>query len=253
MTVSSRSPGPSSGSPVGVGVVVPYDFALDAELWRWLPAAGTLHLTRTPCLSVPVTIEQAMLVADAGVVGQAARDVATPEPRVVAYACTSGSFVRGLAGERELVTAMLASGIPEAVTTSGALLEALAELDVRRVAVATPYDDVIGARLAAFLAEADLEVVSAAHLGRDSRIWTVPPQVTHDLVRSAVRGPCDAVFISCTNLPTYDLIPELEDELGLPVITANQVTMWAALKRAGLDATGPGQRLLADPAPGASA
>jgi len=234
--------------PVGIGVVTPYDFALDAELWRWLPPAVTLHLTRTPYLEVPVTVEQAVLVGDTQVVAQAARDVSTPEPGVVAYACTSGSFVRGLAGERELVAAMLASGIPEAVTTSGALLEALGALGARRVAIATPYDETIGGLLATFLVEAGLEVTSFSHLGLDRRIWTVPAEVTRELVRSAVTGPCDAVFVSCTNLATYPLIPELERELGVPVLTANQVTMWAALRRTGLAATGPGQRLITDPA-----
>jgi maleate isomerase len=54
--------------------------------------------------------------------------------------------------------------------------------------------------------------------------------------------PC---FVSCTNLATYDLIAPLERELGKPVLTANQVTMWAALRVAHKAAVGPGQRLLA--------
>ena len=52
------------------------------------------------------------------------------------------------------------------------------------------------------------------------------------------------MFVSCTNLPTYDVIAPLERELGKPVLTANQVTMWAALRVAGAAAVGPGQRLL---------
>ena len=49
---SSRSPvpvGPVVG--VGVGVVAPYDFALDRELWRWAPEDVTLHLVRTAVLA----------------------------------------------------------------------------------------------------------------------------------------------------------------------------------------------------------
>jgi len=38
------------------------------------------------------------------------------------------------------------------------------------------------------------------------------------------------VFLSCTNLPTYDVVPALEAELGIPVLSANLVTMWAALR-----------------------
>ena len=63
------------------------------------------------------------------------------------------------------------------------------------------------------------------------------------LLRSLSAGG-DAVFLACTNLRTYDLIASLEQELGVPVITANQVTMWAVLAAAGVAAVGPGQSLL---------
>jgi maleate isomerase len=64
------------------------------------------------------------------------------------------------------------------------------------------------------------------------------------MAHQAVRAEADALFISCTNLPTYDVIPQLEAELRIPVISANQVTMWAALRRLGTRAVGPYQALL---------
>jgi maleate isomerase len=75
-------------------------------------------------------------------------------------------------------------------------------------------------------------------------IWKVPYGVTAQLIRDADSPDAQAVFASCTNLPTYDLIAPLEAELGKPVLTANQVTLWAALRRAGSAAIGRGQRLL---------
>jgi len=41
------------------------------------------------------------------------------------------------------------------------------------------------------------------------------------------------------------VIAPLEVELGKPVLTANQVTMWSALNVLGRKAVGPGQQLLA--------
>jgi maleate isomerase len=73
----------------------------------------------------------------------------------------------------------------------------------------------------------------------------VPYDVTAQLVRDTNRADAQAVFISCTNLPTYDVIAALEAELGKPVLTANQVTMWSSLTTAGRKAVGPGQQLLA--------
>jgi maleate isomerase len=79
---------------------------------------------------------------------------------VIAYACTSGSFVGGVEGEQRLREAMLRAGAQAAVTTSGALVEALRALDVRRVAVGTPYVEAIGRRLVPFLERAGFEPVS---------------------------------------------------------------------------------------------
>ena len=228
-----------------VGVVTPFDFALDREIWRWTPPEVNLLLTRTPFVDEPVNIALAEAVSDEEAVRRATRDVLVPEPASVAYACTSGSFVGGLAGEKRLVEAMCAAGAPRAITTSGALLEALEQLGVRRVAVATPYVEEVTLRLADFLAEAGVDVVSQGQLGLDSRIWTVPYDVTEKLVRETDSPAAEAVFVSCTNLPTYDVIAPLERELGKPVLTANQVTLWAALRQAGAHAVGADQRLLA--------
>jgi maleate isomerase len=229
----------------GVGVVTPFDMALDRELWRWAPEEVSLYLTRTPHVAEPVSLELAEAVGDEAAVASATGEVLVPEPLVVAYACTSGSFVHGVEGERRLVAAMRAAGAPAAVTTSGALLEALAALGVRRLAVATPYVESVTARLHDYLAEAGVATVSGAHLGLEAGIWKVPYETTARLVREADSPAADAVFVSCTNLPTYELVAPLERELGKPVLTANQVTLWAALRIADAAAVGPGQRLLA--------
>lgn len=236
--------GAQTVADTGVGIVVPYDFALDRELWRWTPPGVNLLLTRTPYAGMPVTLAQAKVVSDTVAVAEATRTVLESGPGVVAYACTSGSFVRGLEGERELVEAMVAAGAPQAVTTSGALLEALAHLGVGSVAVATPYDEAITLRLEEYLAAAGVHVTGGASLGLSGQIWTVPYLETVDLVRRAAAAGGEAVFVSCTNLLCYDLIAPLEEELGVPVITANQVTMWAALSRVDMVARGHGQSLL---------
>lgn len=239
-------PEPAVGTRA-VGVVVPYDFALDRELWRWVPDHVALHLTRTGYEPLPVGLAQARAVGAPAVVAAAARDLRVVAPDVVAYGCTSGSFVDGPAGERAITTAIHAEGIGAAVTTSGALLTALTELGAHRVAVATPYDTETSAGLAAFLRAGGLAVDGTAHLGLTGRIWAVPYTTTRGLVRHAVAactGPCDAVVVSCTNLPTYDVIADLEAELGVAVVSANQATVWAALRLLDVAAVGPGQRLI---------
>jgi len=228
----------------GIGVVAPFDFALDRELWRWVPDDVSLHITRMRYAPLPATLEMAVHISDPALVAQGVTDVRAVSPLVTAYACTSGSFIAGLAGEAALVSAMTEAGAPAAVTTSGALLQALRHLEVGRIATATPYIPEITVGLTTYLAEAGVEVVAAAGLGLTSDIWTVPYDVTVDLVRDTDTADAQAVFISCTNLPTYDVIATLERDLGKPVLTANQVTMWSALNVIGRKAVGPGQQLL---------
>lgn len=228
----------------GIGVVVPYDFALDRELWRWLPNDVSLHFTRLPYAPMPATLEMAVHISDPKTAARGVADISTVGPLVTAYACTSGSFVGGPLAEQALVDAMLSAGAPLALTTSGALLSALRYLDFTRVATVTPYTADLTVGLTAYLGESGIEVTAASGLGLTSDIWTVPHDVTARLVWETDTEDAQAVFISCTNMPTYDVIAELEAELGKPVLTANQVTMWHALSLIGRKAVGPGQQLM---------
>ncbi|MEU9134547.1 aspartate/glutamate racemase family protein [Streptomyces sp. NPDC048404] len=228
----------------GVGVVAPFDFALDRELWRWVPDDVSLHLTRTPFVPVEVSLHLARLVSEHETLGDAVRALNAVAPEVVAYACTSGSFVGGVAGERAMCEAMTRAGALPSLTTSGALLAALEELGARRIALVTPYTVSVTQSLEEYLAEAGITVTERAFMGLTRHIWKVPYRDVADMARRAARGAADALFISCTNLPTYDVIPQMEAELRIPVISANQVTMWAALRQLGTRAVGPYQRLI---------
>jgi maleate isomerase len=227
----------------GIGVVAPFDFALDRELWRWVPEDVSLYLTRLPFFTTPVTVEMAVACGDRRAVRRATRDVLTPEPDVVIYACTSGSFVDGAAGEEVLRRTMEDAGAPAARTTSGALIAALRVLGVSRLAIATPYVEPVTRRLVAYLAEHGVSTVSSEGLGLLGNIWRVTYSQVVEIVRAADNPAAEALFISCTNVPTYDLIEPLEQALGKPVLTANQVTMWAALRAMGRDAVGGGRLL----------
>jgi maleate isomerase len=234
-----------------VGIIVPFDMALDREMWRWTPDGVSLLFTRTPYAALPVTVEMAQVVGDLDVVEQSTRDLRMVNPSVYVYGCTSGSFVNGLAAQRRMVETMRSAGGADAVTTSGALLQALFHLGVSRVATATPYEPHVTARLSVFLREAGIDVVDSAHLGLTGDMWKVPYETTRDLVRQADSPDAEAIVVSCTNLATYDIIASLEDELGKPVVSANQATMWAALRVIAQQGVGPRQRLIAGPDLGA--
>lgn len=224
---------------VKIGVVVPFDFGLDWEYWGYLPADVELHFTRTPYLDKPVGIPLARAVAKPSVLARATRSLSALDPVVTVYACSSGSFVDGLEGEARLRRLMLDAGARLAVTSAGAMVDALRMTEARRVAVASPYDQRLTRKLAAFLEEAGFQIPSVTYLGIQQHISRVNKRTIADLIRSAAHPDADAVFLSCTALRTRGIIADLEHEIGCPILTSNQVTLWAALAAAGALPTDP--------------
>ena len=234
-TIYTRVEGSTSEDPRpdGVGVVVPFDFALDDELWAYLPEGVRLHVTRTPAREGLIDVDLVAEVSGERVVREAAASIAVARPAVTVYGCTTGSYMNGLAGELSLRETVSGETGSPALTTSGALLEAAEAIHASSLAVATPHDRLLAEGLVAFLEEAGLEVPSVAYLALDQDIQEASAATVRTLARRADTPGAQALFLSCTNLPTLLLISELEEELGKPVLAANQVTMWAALRRLG--------------------
>jgi maleate isomerase len=224
----------ATATEVPVGVVVPFDFALDWEYWRYLPSGVALHFTRTPHLRRDAGMYLARAVGRPSVVARAARTLLAVDPAAVLYACTSGSFVDGVAGEAALRDAMASGGCRRPVTSSGAAAEALRLAGARRVAVATPYSGRLTRHLVHYLEEAGFDVVSAHYLGLHRGIAAVSRATILDLVRQARGSGAEAVFVSCTSLRTYGTVAQLEEELQIPVFTSNQVSLWSVLVAAGV-------------------
>jgi maleate isomerase len=225
---------------VSVGVVVPFDFALDWEYWKYLPTGVALHFTRTPHHRRDAGMYLARAVGRPSVVARSVRTLLAVDPAAVLYACTSGSYIGGVAGERALCAAMRSVGCPQAVTTSGAAALALRLCGVRTVALATPYSDSLTRHLVAYLEEVGFDVVSAHYLGLHRGISAVSQSTIVDLVRQTAGSGADAVLVSCTSLRTYGTVARLETELGMPVFTSNQVSLWAVLVAAGVLPRPPG-------------
>lgn len=238
-----------------VGVVVPFDFSLDWEYWRYLPEGVVLHFTRTPHLRRDQGMYLAKSSGKPSVVARAARSLLSIDPHSVLYACTSGSFIRGVAGEAELREAMAQAGCANPVTSSGAAMDALRRSGARSVSIVSPYSAVLTSRLADFVAESGFDVASTHYLGLHRGIAAVSKTTIVDLVRQTAGSGADAVFVTCTSMRTFGIVAQLEAELGVPVFTSNQVSLWAALDAAGAltdDRHGPaGPWLLGDGSPAA--
>src|SRR3546814_19706580 len=95
-------------------------------------------------------------------VTEAAIRVCGVRPKVIAWACTAGSFLKGLGYDQELIRDIEAVTDTSALTTSTAVVGALKAFGVKRLAVATPYLQAIDDQEKRFLDEINpgLELVS---------------------------------------------------------------------------------------------
>ena len=226
-----------------LGLVYPADGALDREYWQWIPEGVSVHINRfqaTDDQRVEVFEEQ----AESPDIEEAAEQLAVIEPDSVAYACTSGSFIYGGGKDHEIIDRMEeATGIPS-TTTSTAIVRALKELEVEKLAVAAPYPDEVNFRLKRFLEDYGFTVVSLRGLGLESGIFSQPDGTSYKLGKEADSERAEALVISCTNFKTYNILKHLEKDLGKPVISANQATAWDLLRLAGVTESLPGRGLL---------
>ncbi|MFF9895021.1 decarboxylase [Streptomyces longispororuber] len=152
----------------------------------------------------------------------------------VVWACTSGSFVFGWEGAHDQVRALArAAGLP-ASSTSFAFAHAVRELGVTRVAVAATYPEDVAGHFSGFLAAAGLEVVAlhAGGVATAAEVGTWGREEVLALARAGDHPAAQAVLLPDTALHTAAYVQDLEAALGKPVLTANQVTVWEALRLA---------------------
>lgn len=106
---------------------------------------------------------------------------------------------------------------------------------MKRVLVLTPYIDELNQRIAASLRDEGLEVVAIYGLGIDHNhsIGMVEPKAIFDFVMQKAnvhRGEYDGLFLSCTNFRAMDVLEELQEALGVPVVTSNQAAYEQTLR-----------------------
>ncbi|CAB50011.1 maleate cis-trans isomerase family protein [Pyrococcus abyssi] len=213
-----------------IGLIVPSsNTTMEMEFHSVLPEGVSLHTSRMPLKSVTeeellnmssYAIEAAKLLADAGV-------------EVIAFGCTSGSFIGGKDFEKELEMKIEKEVNVETFTTSTAVIEALNILEMQTVQVITPYIDEINQREKEFLEANGFEVVDIRGLGISDNIeiGKLEPYIAYRLAKASFTGDVDGIFISCTNFRTFEIIEKLERDLGVPVVTSNQATLWMALRQ----------------------
>ena len=86
-----------------------------------------------------------------------------------------------------------------------------------------------------YLTETGFTVLHELGLGLESDGYSaVTPEEWIKIVKENTRPDADGYFLSCTNTRMIEAINDLEQDLGKPVISSNQATLWACLKKLGI-------------------
>jgi maleate isomerase len=140
----------------------------------------------------------------------------------ILFGCTTGSFIPGNDFHEKICYEIKNSVNIPATTCSTSLLEALKCLDVKNVSLITPYVDSVNEREKKFLEsntkDANVDITKIEGKNKKDLYYAA---------KQSVSEHTDCMLLSCTALRTFDLILDLEADLGIPVISSTQASIWS--------------------------
>lgn len=225
-----------------IGLIIPSSNRLtEPQFHRYAPPGVGVHVARlrmTGKWHRPLTKLKSAIA-------EAAAALSDVKPGIVVFHCTASSMEEGLAGEAGVIeTIRKASGCPT-ITTGQAITEALKYLGIKKLVLISPYVKTTNEHEVHYLGEAGFEVVHEIGLGLSGsdEYIAVPPERWMEIVWENRRAEADGYLLSCTNTTMIEMIEEAERRLQKPVVTSNQATLWACLRRLGISEplSGPGR------------
>jgi maleate isomerase len=228
-----------SGWRARLGVLTHEDLTItESEFWAMAPDGVSVHTTRVP-------FRDYRTYANAPGPDNAIELLAGLPLQAIIYAFTAASYLLGALGEQELVARLeqRSHGI-RVLMPCVAAAAAFRALAARRIALFHPpwYDDDMVQKGVAYFQKQGFEVVHARHFTPAIQVphpnlgAEVNPAELYDWVRKHAPSNVEGVFIAGNGWRTIGVIAALEEDLGRPVLTANQAALWYALRLAGVGA-----------------
>ncbi len=220
------------GDRFRIGMLVPSgNIVAEPQVKAMLPPGVSVYSTRLP-LTGSSREELLAMVED---VEHATRLLADARVNLVAFNCTA---VSTYSKEMESAIKGRIAGVSNGpvVATSEALVAALQALGAIRVGLITPYIRAVNEREVRFLQAAGFEVLVDVGVGlaTNAEMGKEPPERWLDLVKQHRDDRVDAYLVSCTAIRSAEVINEIEEAVGRPVITSNQGLVWYCLRQGGI-------------------
>jgi maleate isomerase len=159
---------------------------------------------------------------------------------VIAYGCTSGTIAIG----EDHISNQVRKSKPEAKVTTPitAALKAFEKLNLKNIAVLTPYPKDVNLTVFEYLNKNNLTIDSfnSFNLNYDSEIAQVSLESLKENIAKINLDNVDGLFVSCTALKIVDILDEVEKKFNTTVISSNQAIIWDCLRLLNIDTYVPG-------------
>ena len=151
----------------------------------------------------------------------------------VAYACTSGTIAIGEEKVKEKVQlAKPGCYVANPITSA---IKAFAEMNAKKIALFTPYPESVNKTILEYFNKKNINIVSFStfNIDLDEDIASVDPEYLLKTLIALDINNADALFISCTALPTLEIIDQVEKKINKIVFSSNQTLIWDTLRSVG--------------------
>ena len=186
-----------------------------------------LFVNRIECFN-PLTKENLIKMSEK--VTEVTKDI-LPNEKIdcVAYGCTSGTIAAGY----EAIEKKIKNAKPEAIVTtpSTASIKALKKLNIKKIAIFTPYSKKLNDEVLDFFKNENFEIKANSYFNivSDIDIGKVDPNYLYEVLSKMDLKGAEALFVSCTALPALSIIDKLEKKLNITVLSSNQTLIWDTL------------------------
>jgi maleate isomerase len=204
---------------------------MEPEFHAMAPEGVSIHTDRIVLPKVTISGLEEMMGGDE-ILGCTSLLASAPLD-VIVFGGTSATFLHGRGYDDAVMDRMrTVSGQIPVTTTSTASLRALRTFSAKKISIVTPYLDEITARSRIFFEQNGIQVLSAQgmKIDTDHNIGAVPLEHVYRFAKQNCDSASDALFMSCTNWRTVGAIKALEQDLGIPVISAIQASFWDCLR-----------------------
>lgn len=227
-----------SGSRARIGILTHDDNTVsESEFSAMMPEGVSVHAARVPFTDFDTFFDPP------GPDDATGRLAKLPLQGIV-FAVTISSYLLGVSGEQELVARLeeRSNGIP-VLMPAAAAADAFRALAAERIALfhGSWFNDDADQRGVTYFQNQGFEVVYCNHLTPPQppphpNLGILDPAELYEWIRKDVPSSAEAVFIAGNGVRSIGVIAALEEDLGRPVLTANQVSLWYLLRLAGVGA-----------------